>query len=288
MLNRNEKLEIAKRLRLSTESEMSRDDLEKLLEEELTKPDAEMDATLVQMILELLEDGPSEEEQHDAWQQIENQLSSKRRWQPALNMLARIAAIGVILLAVMFTMYGTARAFNWEFLLRWMRPFAETFMLYSGDLPEATAVPAPSEVYSDAVSDIAQTEFTSLADCPDEIAGYPAKPVWMPERFAYVQSSYYADAQMSSITHLYQCDDGVCIVDVIVYNPDNGVNSYSYEQTNSTSYTTNVAGYDATYYKNNEGGLISAAWMDEAANYSINGSLSEEELTTILTTMMKQ
>ena len=61
MLNRNEKLEIAKRLRLSTESEMSRYDLEQMLEAELNKPEDEMDTELVQQILEILEDGLSME-----------------------------------------------------------------------------------------------------------------------------------------------------------------------------------------------------------------------------------
>ena len=77
MLNRNEKLEIAKRLRLSTESEMSRYDLEQMLEAELNKPEDEMDTELVQQILEILEDGPSMEQQHKSWQQIDKRLKFK-------------------------------------------------------------------------------------------------------------------------------------------------------------------------------------------------------------------
>ena len=60
MMNRNEKLEIAKRLRLSTESELSRDDLEQILDAELSKPEAEMDTELVQQIVDLLEETPSQ------------------------------------------------------------------------------------------------------------------------------------------------------------------------------------------------------------------------------------
>ena len=147
MMNRNEKLEIAKRLRLSTESELSRDDLEQMLDAELSKPEAEMDTELVQQILEILEDGPSMEQQHKSWQQIDKRLKFKQ-WQPVVSGLTRIAAVGVILVAIMFATYGTAQALNWEFLLRWMRPFAETFMIYSGDRPEPTPVPVTSEVSS--------------------------------------------------------------------------------------------------------------------------------------------
>ena len=124
MMNRNEKLEIAKRLRLSTESELSRDDLEQMLDAELNKPKAEMDTELVQQILEILEESPTQEQQREAWQKTSKRLKFKQ-WQPVVSGLTRIAAVGVILVALMFATYGTAQALNWEFLLRWMRPGQE-------------------------------------------------------------------------------------------------------------------------------------------------------------------
>ena len=125
MMNRNEKLEIAKRLRLSTESELSRDDLEQILDAELSKPEAEMDTELVQQIVDLLEETPSQAQQREAWRKTDKRLKLKQ-WQPVVSGLTRIAAVGVILVALMFATYGTAQALNWEFLLRWMKPFAET------------------------------------------------------------------------------------------------------------------------------------------------------------------
>ena len=117
MMNRNEKLEIAKRLRLSTESELSRDDLEQILDAELSKPEAEMDTELVQQILEMLEETPSQAQQREAWRKTDKRLKLKQ-WQPVVTGLTRIAAVGVILVALMFATYGTAQALNWEFLLR--------------------------------------------------------------------------------------------------------------------------------------------------------------------------
>ena len=83
MMNRNEKLEIAKRLRHSEEMEMSCDDLEALMEAELNKPKDEMDTELVQQILELLEEAPSQVQQHDAWEKTHNRLKFKQ-WQPVV------------------------------------------------------------------------------------------------------------------------------------------------------------------------------------------------------------
>lgn len=286
MMNRNEKLEIAKRLRLSTESELSRDDLEQMLDAELSKPEAEMDTELVQQILEMLEETPSQAQQREAWRKTDKRLKLKQ-WQPVVTGLTRIAAVGVILVALMFATYGTAQALNWEFLLRLMKPFAETFMVYSGDTPEATPVPMTSEVYSDVERTYNQAEFTTLADCPDTIEGYPAKPVWMPERFTYLQGSMYADTLITSITHVYQSDMGICIIDISLLDDANDVDSYSYEQTeNQPTHSEYVQGYPATFYYNNEGQLTSASWIVNNAHYNIAGRMSKDEILQILTSIL--
>ena len=213
MMNRNEKLEIAKRLRLSTESELSRDDLEQILDAELSKPEAEMDTELVQQILEMLEETPSQAQQREAWRKTDKRLKLKQ-WQPVVTGLTRIAAVGVILVALMFATYGTAQALNWEFLLRLMKPFAETFMVYTGNKPDATPLPQTSEVYSDVELTFTQMEFATLADCPDDIDGYLVKPVWIPERFTYLFGSMYSDFQVTAISHVFNSSEGRCIMDI--------------------------------------------------------------------------
>ena len=286
MLNRNEKLEIAKRLRLSTESEMSRYDLEQMLEAELNKPEDEMDTELVQQILEILEDGPSMEQQHKSWQQIDKRLKFKQ-WQPVVSGLTRIAAVGVILVALLFATYGTAQALNWEFLLRWMKPFAETFMIYSGDKPEPTVAPVTTEVYGDVGLTFAQTEFNTLADCPEKIDGYPVKPVWMPERFTYLQGSMYADTLVTSITHTYQSDMGICIIDISMLEDESKANAYHFEQLPAENTSMYIAGYRISFYHNSDNTTLTASWMCENVHYTITGSVSEEEITTIIDSMMK-
>lgn len=287
MMNRNDKLEIAKRLRHATEMEMSRHDLEQLLEAELAKPEAEMDAELVQQILEELEEAPAEDAQREAWQKIDKRLSAKRRWQPALVGLVRIAAVCVLVVAMLFATYGTAQALNWEFLLRLMRPFAETFMIYSGDDPTPTQAPAVSEVYGDAVNDLTQAQFTTLADCPDAIAGYPAKPAWMPERFTYAQGSMYTDMQVTSVSHVFKSEDGTCIVDIAVMTDSNDIDSYLFEQVPDGTMSTTAGGYQVTFYRNTQNANLTASWVDQTAHYCITGPVSEEEIILILESMMK-
>lgn len=285
-MNRNEKLEIAKRLRHLTEMELSSDDLALMLEAELSKPEAEMDAELVQQILELTEETPSQAQQRDAWRKTGKRLRL-RQWQPVVTGLTRIAAVSVILSAVLFATYGTAKALNWEFLLRLMRPFAETFTIYSGDRPEPSASPKVSEVYSDAGLASTQTIFAALADCPDEIDGYPAKPVWMPERFTYLQGCMYSDVNSTTIAHVFQSDSGCCIMDISLLNDTNESDSYQFEQLPAENMSKYTEGYQITFYHNSDSATLTASWMIDNAHYSITGAMNKDEITQIIDSMVK-
>lgn len=286
MLNRNEKLEIAKRLRLSTESELSRDDLEQILDAELSKPEAVMDTELVQQILDLLEETPSQAQQREAWRKTDKRLKLKQ-WQPFVTGLTKIAAVGVILVALMFATYGTAQALNWEFLLRLMKPFAETFMVYTGDKPTPTPLPQGDVVYDDFTMTFTQQEFTSLADCPDKIDGYPVKPVWMPERFSYLQGSMYFDAHTTAVTHVFHSDAGKCIIDISKVEASNETNSYHFERVPDENMSTYVDSHQITFYTNTDNAILSASLVFENTTYYISGAVSEEEIVSIFTSMMK-
>ncbi len=286
MMNRNEKLEIAKRLRLSTESELSRDDLEQMLDAELSKPEAEMDTELVQQILEMLEETPSQVQQREAWRKTDKRLKLKQ-WQPVVTGLTKIAAVGVILVALMFATYGTAQALNWEFLLRWIRPFAETFMVYTGDKPTPTPLPQGDVVYDDFTMTFTQQEFTTLADCPDKIDGYPVKPVWMPARFAHLQSSLYSDLHVTSISHLFNSSEGWCIVDITKFGNNKDATSYYYEQLPDDNTSMYVTGHQIAFYYNTDNTMLSASWLFENTNYVITGTISRDEIISIIESMMK-
>ena len=286
MMNRNEKMEIAKRLRHLKEMEMSRDDLESMLESELSKPETEMDTELVQQILELIEEAPSQEQQRGAWQKTSKRLMLKQ-WQPVVSGLTRFAAAIVILVAVLFATYGTAKALNWEFLLRWMKPFAETFMIYSGDDPAPTSAPSEITIFEDFDMEFTQQEYATLADCPDKIDGYPAKPVWMPERFAYLSGSMYSDVHITSISHVFNGNDGLCIIDITIHEDENKANAYHYEQLPAENVSTYAAGHQIAFCHNTHNAQITASWVAENTHYCITGSISEEEIITILESMMK-
>lgn len=286
MMNRNEKMEIAKRLRHSKEMEMSRDDLEAMLEAELSKPETEMDTELVQQILEMLEEAPSQEQQRGAWQKTSKRLMLKQ-WQPVVSGLTRFAAAIVILVAVLLATYGTAKALNWEFLLRWMKPFAETFMIYSGDDPAPTSAPSEITIFEDFDMEFTQQEYATLADCPDKIDGYPAKPVWMPERFAYSQGSMYSDMHITSISHIFRSNDGNCVLDISMLKDPNEADAYHFERVPDENISEGTIGYQITFYTNTDNAISAASWVKKNTSYYISGQFSKEEITSIVEAMMK-
>ena len=168
-----------------------------------------------------------------------------------------------------------------------MTPFAESFMVYSGDEPAPTLAPTAQEVYGDLLGGITQTEYTTLADCPDTVLGYPAKPTWLPERFAYLQGSMYADTLVTSITHIFTSDAGSCILDISVVTNTNDIDSYQFEQVPDDKLATYVGGYQVVFYRNSDQATLTASWMVENAHYCITGSVSEDEILQILESIMK-
>ena len=115
--------------------------------------------------LEMLEETPSQAQQREAWRKTDKRLKLKQ-WQPVVTGLMRIAAVGVILVALMFATYGTAQALNWEFLLRLMKPFAETFMVYTGDKPTPTPMPTVCPVSSSPAPTTAWLSSTRIPGLP--------------------------------------------------------------------------------------------------------------------------
>ena len=160
-------------------------------------------------------------------------------------------------------------------------------MIYSGDKPEPTVAPVTTEVYGDVGLTFAQTEFNTLADCPEKIDGYPVKPVWMPERFTYLQGSMYADTLVTSITHTYQSDMGICIIDISMLEDESKANAYHFEQLPAENTSMYATGYQIKLYHNTCNAQITASWVAENVHYFITGSISEEEIISLIESMMK-
>ena len=285
MLNQQDLLEIMERLQFDEETEMTRDELERMLNEELAKPEEQMDAELIQDILQLLEEGVTEEEREAAWKATARLLPGKRT-HPALKWAGRIAATLIIAMGLSVLTYKTAEAFNWQLILRLMRPFAETFMLYAGEQP-GDAVP-PGKTYGDDVKTDEAGQYATIEESPEFLLGYPVRPRGLPERFAYLQGSSYCDDLNTMITHVYGSDGGICIFTVTILNTGDQTSSHQFERTAEETQDVYIAGHRVTYYLNSDDATMSAYWTQDNARYSIFGIVDEAELALIVESTMKK
>lgn len=300
MPGQQEKQEILRRLRCDTETEMSRDDLERMLEEEMAKPEEQLDTALVGEIVMLLEQGASAQEQAAAWRATAEQLPPSRadgqpekRTSPAVKWVLRFAAVLLVAFVMMAATYKTAEAFNWQLVLRLMRPVAETFMLYTGRQPEATLPPAdepamPEEPYDDGGKTTQAQEFMALADAPDHLQGYPVKPYGVPERFVYLQGSVYSDDLNTSVTHVFAGAAGMCIFTATILNDADMMSAQLYERTDEEPQERYIAGCRVVFYFNSDDATMAASWVRESTQYGIFGAITEEELTAIVESTMSR
>lgn len=300
VMNQNEKLALIKMLQTDSGMEMSTNDLEKLLEEEMARPEAEMDVELIAELLELLEDGTAAEQamnveqaKQASWRQLEKKLAAKNAKNiafVAMKWLTRAAAGFALLLALSYGMFNTAQAFNWEFLLKLFEPVAETFHLYTNNQkePDVPAAQNADEIYNDVGTDIQTVTFSTLEEFPDEYVGYRVKPVWMPERFRFLQGTKYSDANMSKLSSYYLSDQGVCVWTVTLVADDSTVAGFEFEKTSEPTETKYVGGVLVTYYFNANNATVSASWVVDTMHYCISGLLTQEEITEIIEKMFEQ
>ena len=68
---------------------------------------------------------------------------------------------------------------------------------------------------------------------------------------------------------------------------ENDVDAYHFEQLPAENTSQYVAGYQITFYNNTDNAMQSASLVAENATYFITGPISEEEIISILESMMK-
>ncbi|MDO4357135.1 MAG: DUF4367 domain-containing protein [Clostridia bacterium] len=279
MLNTAERDQIIERLLNDPETEMTRYELEEILEAELEKPDVEIDAQLVQEVLSLLEeDMPTEDEQQDCWNQIERQLHVENRklWYARARRIA--TCIVAAILVLMLTM-GAAQAYNWTFLVKLLRPIAETFGIYSSNQENDNIVPSGvTSVYTQDEIETTQIQFDSLEDFPSERDGYRVLPEWMPERFAFVTGSLYEDEDMAVLAAYFRSENGYVNIDVTFLYDSDSVISFDYEKTLDEPIVETILDHELTYYYNMADEKLSASWVHEEVHYHVAGNLTVEEL----------
>lgn len=283
MLNATDERRITEHLINNRETELMPHELNEMLEQELSKPEAEVDAGLVRDILELLEiEKPSPEEKAKCWKTVQRKMKRGNRYRPLLRLVCVSAAV---LIVVFFVSLGTASALNWTFLLKHFSPIAETFGLYSMSNVDHEAA-ENQDSYTHERSIYKQLNYGSLAEMPPQLREQNIIPDWIPARFQFVSGTIYEDENMASAS-LYFCSDENARLTLILsfYEKDEDITSYVYEVSTDNQSSLAVGGHTLTYYFNDDGEIRAVSAIEENAHFYIGGNISEEELGQIVASM---
>lgn len=266
--------------------------LEEILEEELKKPEDQIDMQLVESILSELEPREISEDEIDAsWQRLEKKMdalhSGKKRVHPTSTKTGKkrfpvilrnfgIAAAAVVIL--FFASIGTAKATRWTFLLKLLQPITETFGIKLGDDVE----PMFEEEYAYAIDDGEMKLFNSTDEIPEKYKGYSIKLNGIPERFTFVEGSFYPSEQMDSFDFAYIDGEDWLSYNVNVFKTESAGIKYEFETTLEADEKRYIGMIEVSFYHNGDDKIQSVSWVNKDAHYAIMGNITMEELNEII------
>lgn len=281
MPNRSSYSDAIRRLTNDKDLELMPLELNKMLEEELAKPEAEIDVELVDELLALLEEStPSEVEKTRTWQKISAELSKEQKNRPVWTRMRRVAIIMIGVVALFAISLSTAKALRWTFLLKLLEPLAQTFGIVTTD--QLTEFDSTQNTVRIAPVEAEQVVYDTLDTMPKTVDGHAIIPGWVPERYAFVQGIVYIDAIFEKYTSVYLNGNEWLNIDATFYPDENIVLGFQYERETSEPETISIHDLEVLFYKNSDDSSIYAEWIKDNINYNLYGIVTEEELIRIV------
>ena len=286
MMSTNDERKIIDSLANDKTVEMKSDDLEQMLNIELSKPESEIDGQLVQEILSALEPSePDPAQMRVRWLHVKENLPKRQvrgRWRMRL---ARIAATAAVISVVLVSTVQDAGAFRWTLIQKILKPVAETFGIIIDDQPDSFSEETESSIYS--VSD-ASTEFVTYAtleEVPRMHGEYIVRPDWLPIGTAFISGSHFSSVDTEVYSLEFAKNEKWINLNVHITILDSAVHSYEFERNLSVPIEVDVGQHRLLLYNNAQESYVSAFWIHENAHYVLSGKLSIEEITQIVASM---
>lgn len=282
MMSNQIKSIIMERLANDPALEMNYDDLEQLLEAELTKPADEIDTVLVDEILDAMNaPEPDPEQMRRSWHAVKASLPRQAKAHVP-RAIVRFGAVTAAVIMIMFVTLREAEAFRWTLIEKILKPVAETFGIVITNQEDTTPEENESTLYS--IEDAPSTfiEYASLEEIPETAHGYPIRPKWIPEGFTLSGASQYSSFDI----HIYSLDfvSGKKWVNFYIHvlTDDEAIYSYEFERNLDVPIELKVGQHDVTFYSNRDDEIQSAFWVHENAHYRLSGNLSVDEVITFI------
>ena len=263
--------------------EVTEERLNKILQDELNKPESEMDMQLIHDVLEALEPETADAETIEAGRQrLSNRLQAipiQAKRKSVITYLRRAALVAAALVILFFATLGSARAMRWTFLLKLLEPIAQTFGIYGEDHVDESVHETPYQAQAD---DSETIYYPTEEDVPITYEGYRIRLNWVPERYQYITGSLYAARDVKILNAYYQHEEETLSYTVQIFENDEAELSILHEKMPDEGSTRLIGTVSLTYYHNSEDDSLYVSWIDQDAHYFINGIISDSELEEIL------
>lgn len=255
--------------------EMMPDEIEKLLNDELSKPESEMDVQLVDRLLAALEPvTPDSKRMKEDWAGVRSELPGRKARRRAARALGRATAVIAVIAVALLSTLESADAFRWTFIQKILTPVAETFGIYVN----TQATPSPTEAPSSPREEGLQIPLSSLSDVPETVEGYPVRPSWLPGGLAFSSGSAFSNPDVTIYSMDFAGTDAWMNLVVHVFTSEEAVSSYEFELTMKSPVEAPIGPYQVTYYSNAHSHLQSASWVYENAHYLLVGQITQEDM----------
>ena len=285
MSNRTDNHILIERLKNDNATELMPNDLNEMLEQELSKSAEEMDTQLVRDLLDLLEEEkPSQKSKDECWEAIRMHVQEKNRGR-RISLLRRISAAAAALIVVFFISLETAKAFNWSFLLKFLEPVAQTFGIYSANNLVNHVDEDEAHEYVDEETEYEQLNYAKLEDMPVQLKGCKIVPDWIPERYTFAAGSIYEDENVAIASIFFNGSDEFLSLSISVYKNDEDASAYVYEAYTKDEHLMQVEDQSVTYYHNDSGQIQASSAITDNVHVYIGGNITEYELEQIIASM---
>lgn len=274
-----------KRLANDPTLEMNYDDLEQLLEAELAKPADEIDAVLVDEILDAMNTPePDPEQMRRSWHSVKASLPCQAKAH-ALRAVVRFGAVAAAFIMIMFVTLRDAEALRWTLIEKILIPVAETFGIVIEDPKEITPEENVSMLYTieDAPSEF--VEYESLKEVPETAHGYLIRPKWIPEGYTLSNSSMYSNADIEISSLNFKNGDNWFNLNIDVLINLDAFYSHKFERNLGIPTEIQVGQHNVTVYSNANDQYQSAFWIYENAYYYLTGILTGDDVLSFVKRM---
>jgi len=162
--------------------------------------------------------------------------------------------------------------------LKLLQPITETFGIKLGDDVE----PMFEEEYAFALDEGEMKIFNSMDEIPEKYKGYSIRLSGIPERFSFMEGSFYPTQAMDTFNFAYVDGNDWLSYNLSIFKTESAGIKYDFETTLEVDEKRYIGMIEVSFYHNGHEDTQSVSWVDKEAHYTLSGTITLDELNQII------